>query len=347
MEFTVGQVSELINGTIEGNVDGKLFTISKIEEGKAGSLTFLANPKYQNFIYTTKATAVIVSNDFIPEKPLSCTLIRVEDAYQSFAKILEFYNQVVTNKSGIEKNSHIGEGSTYGNGLYLGAFAVIGNNCKIGENVKIHPNVVIGDHVTLGDNTILYAGVNVYTQCHIGKDCMLHSGSIIGSDGFGFAPNADGSYNKVSQIGNVIIEDNVEIGANTTIDRATLGSTIIRKGVKLDNLIQIAHNVEIGENTVIASQAGVSGSTKIGKNCVIGGQVGIVGHITIADGSKINSQSGVAKSIKEENKPWNGSPATHFRDSLRSHAVYRRLPELEKKLEELEQLVRDLKQTTF
>lgn len=347
MEFTVSQVSELINGTVEGNGDAKLSTISKIEEGKEGALSFLANPKYQNYIYDTAATAVIVNADFTPEKPVKTTLIRVEDAYQAFAKILDVYNQAIANKSGIDASAVIGEGSTHGENLYLGANAVVGNHVTIGNNVKIHPNAVIGDHANIGDNTVIYSGVQVYMQCKVGANCMIHSGAVIGSDGFGFAPMKDGSYNKVSQIGNVIIEDNVEIGANTTIDRATLGSTIIRKGVKLDNLIQIAHNVEVGENTVIASQAGISGSTKIGKNCIIGGQVGIVGHVTIADGTKINAQSGVAKSITEENKPWNGSPATHFRDSLRSHAVYRRLPELEKKLEELEKLVKEIKQTTF
>ncbi|MFT6814201.1 MAG: UDP-3-O-[3-hydroxymyristoyl] glucosamine N-acyltransferase [Sphingobacteriales bacterium] len=345
MEFTVKQIAELLGGTIIGNEKATVNHLAKIEEGERGSLSFLANPKYEEFIYSTKASVVIVNDSFVPEKEIKATLIKVDDAYSSFSEILNKYNQLYR-KTGIETPSNIGEGTTVGDDIYIGAFAYIGSNCKIGKNVQIYPNAFIGDNVKIGDNCIISSGVSLYHETIVGADCILHSGVVLGSDGFGFAPKADGTYDKISQIGNVIIEDNVEIGANTTIDRATMGSTIIRKGVKLDNLIQIAHNVEIGENTVIAAQAGISGSTKIGKNCVIGGQVGIVGHIVIADGTKINAQSGISKSITEENQPWNGSPATNFRDSMRSQAVYRRLPDLEKRLVELEQIITELKNTS-
>ena len=297
MKFTAAQIAGILEGEVVGNPEAEVFKLAKIEEGTEGSLTFLANPKYANYIYTTAATITIVNIDFTPENELTTTLIKVEDAYQSFSKLLEYYNQVKLMKSGIEQPSVISENVTYGENLYLGSFCYVGKNVTIGNNVKIYPNSFIGDNVTIGDNCIFFAGVRIYSESVIGSNCVIHSGTIIGSDGFGFAPQEDGTYNKVPQIGNVILEDNVEVGSCTTIDRATLGSTIIRKGVKLDNQIQIAHNVEIGENTVIASQTGVAGSTKIGKSCMIGGQVGIVGHITIGNNVRIQAQAGIAKSI--------------------------------------------------
>lgn len=334
MKFTVQQIADILEGEVFGNPQAEVFQLSKIEEGTDGSLTFLANPKYEHHIYTTKATATIVSKSFVPENEVSTTLIKVEDAYKSFSKLLEYYNQVKLMKSGVEQPSFVSENVTYGDNLYLGAFSYIGKNVKIGENVKIYPNCFVGDNSIIGDNTILFAGVRIYSETVIGKNCTFHSGVIVGSDGFGFAPNPDGSYNKVPQIGNVIIEDNVEIGAATTIDRATLGSTIIRKGVKLDNQIQIAHNVEVGENTVIASQTGVAGSTKIGKNCIIGGQVGIVGHITIGNGVKIQAQSGIGKSLNDGDVV-QGSPAFGYGDFAKSFVHFRNFPKIVSDIEEL------------
>jgi len=284
MEFTAQQIAELLQGTVEGNPDIKVSRLAKIEEGEPGSLTFLANPAYAPFIYTTNASIVITNRDFIPEKEITATVIRVENAYQCFAKLLDVYNTIRRNKTGIESNAFIDPSATVGEDIYAGAFCYVGKEVKLGDRVKIYPNVYIGDNCIIGDDTTLFPGVKIYSDCIIGKQVTVHSGVVIGGDGFGFQPNSENNYQKVAQIGNVIIEDHVEIGSNSTIDRATLGSTIIRKGVKLDNLIQIAHNVEIGENTVIAAQTGVAGSTKIGKNCMIGGQVGIVGHIQIADG---------------------------------------------------------------
>lgn len=345
MQFKAIEISVLLNGELEGNPDEIVYSLAKIEEGKKGSLSFLANPKYEPFLYTTEASVVIINKDLVLEKAVNSTLIRVENAYTAFSVLLEKYNTIKLNKYGIEDPSYISKSAKLGTDCYVGAFAYIGNNVNIGNNVKIYPQVYVGDNVTIADGTTLFAGVKVYSDCVIGQNVIIHSGSVIGSDGFGFAPQADGSYQKVAQIGNVIIEDDVEVGSNTSIDRATIGSTIIKKGVKLDNLIQIAHNVEVGNNTVIASQSGISGSTRIGENCVIGGQVGIVGHIQIAKGTQVNAKSGISKSITEENKAWNGAPVSPFRDSLKMQAVYRRLPELEKKVEELEQLLRDLKQT--
>ena len=295
MKFTAAQIAGILEGEVVGNPDAEVFKLSKIEEGTEGSLTFLANPKYLNYIYSTEATITIVNNTFEPENNIKTTLIKVEDAYQSFSKLLEYYNQVKLMKSGIEQPSVISENVTYGENLYLGSFSYIGKNVVIGVNVKIYPNSFVGDNVTIGDNTILFAGVKVYSESVIGANCAIHSGAIIGSDGFGFAPTEDGTFSKIPQIGNVIMEDFVDVGANTTIDRATLGSTVIRKGVKLDNHIQIAHNVEIGENTVIAAQTGVAGSTKIGNNCMIGGQVGIAGHLTIGNNVRVQAQSGIGK----------------------------------------------------
>lgn len=344
MEFTAKQVSNLLGGKVEGDENAKVNTLSKIEEGIPGSLSFLANPKYIQHIYTTKASLVIVNDDFVAEQPVQATLIRVPNAYESFVKLLEVYNEIQLDKKGIEQPSFISPSAKMGKDNYVGAFAYIGHNAVIGNNVKIYPQVFIGDNVTIGDNTTLFSGAKVYSECQVGANCTLHTGTVIGADGFGFTPNSENNYKKVPQIGNVIIEDHVEIGANTSIDRATLGSTIIRKGVKLDNLIQIAHNVEIGENTVIAAQTGIAGSTKIGKDCMIGGQVGIVGHITIADKVKIAAQSGIGSSITTEGEIVQGSPAFGIGDYKRTYVVFRKLPELEKRVKELEQMLKDLKQ---
>ncbi|MGQ2985352.1 UDP-3-O-(3-hydroxymyristoyl)glucosamine N-acyltransferase [Flavobacterium sp.] len=338
MKFTAEQIAGILEGDVVGDPQAEVYKLSKIEEGTDGSLTFLANPKYLPYIYSTQATITIVNRSFEPENGLTTTLIKVDDAYQSFSKLLEYYNQVKLMKSGIEQPSVISEGATYGDGLYLGSFCYIGKNVKIGENVKIYPNTFVGDNVVIGDNTILFAGVRVYSETEIGNNCTIHSGSIIGSDGFGFAPNEDGSYTKIPQIGNVIIEDNVDIGSCTTVDRATMGSTIIKKGVKLDNQIQIAHNVTIGENTVIASQTGVAGSTKIGKNCVIGGQVGIVGHITIGNNVRIQAQSGVGKSIPD-GEIIQGSPALAYNDFNKSYVHFRNFPKIVSDIEDIKQKI--------
>ena len=334
MKFTAEQIAGILEGEVIGNPNAEVYKLSKIEEGIEGSLTFLANPKYSNYIYTTKATIVIVNNTFEPEQAIEATLIKVEDAYQAFSKLLEYYNQVKLMKSGIEQPSVISEGVQYGDNLYLGSFCYLGQNVKIGNNVKIYPNSFIGDNVVIGDNCVFFAGVRIYSESEIGNNVTIHSGSIIGSDGFGFAPQEDGTYAKIPQIGNVIIEDNVEVGSCSTVDRATLGSTIIRKGAKLDNQIQVAHNVEIGENTVIASQTGIAGSTKIGKNCMIGGQVGIVGHITIGNNVKIQAQSGIGKSLKD-GEVVQGSPAFNYGDFAKSFVHFKNLPKIAKDIEEL------------
>ena len=334
MKFTAAQIAEILEGEVVGNPSAEVFKLAKIEEGTEGSLTFLANPKYVNFIYSTEATITIVNNDFVPENELTTTLIKVDDAYQSFSKLLEYYNQVKLMKSGIEQPSVISENVTYGKQLYLGSFSYVGKNVTIGNNVKIYPNCFIGDNVTIGDNCIFFAGVKIYSETEIGNNCNFHSGSVVGSDGFGFAPTEEGTFNKIPQIGNVIIEDDVEIGANTTIDRATLGTTLIRKGVKLDNHIQVAHNVEIGENTVIAAQTGIAGSTKIGSNCMIGGQVGIAGHITIGNNVRIQAQSGVGKNIND-GEVLQGSPSFGYADYSKSYVHFRNLPKIVADIEEL------------
>lgn len=338
MKFTAEQIAGVLEGEIVGNPLVEVNKLAKIEEGKEGSLTFLANPKYTNYIYSTEASITIVNKSFVPDQELKTTLIKVEDAYQSFTKLLEYYNQVKLMKSGIEQPSVISEGSTYGEELYLGSFSYIGKNVTIGHNVKIYPNTYIGDNVIIGNNTILFAGVKVYSETILGENVTIHSGTIIGSDGFGFAPQEDGTYKKVPQIGNVIIEDFVEIGSCSTIDRATLGSTIIRKGVKLDNHIQIAHNVEIGENTVIASQTGIAGSTKVGKNCMIGGQVGIVGHITIGDNVRIQAQSGIGKSLKD-GEVVQGSPAFGYGDFNKSFIHFKNLPKIVNELNDIKKTI--------
>jgi UDP-3-O-[3-hydroxymyristoyl] glucosamine N-acyltransferase len=346
MEFSAVQIAQLLGGTVEGNPDAKVNQLSKIEEGVPGGLSFLANPQYAPYIYTTDASVVIINKDFTLEQAVknTCTLIRVDNAYQAFTKLLEMYSQLQRDKKGIEQGSFIDASAKVGSDVYVAATAYIGKNCKIGNQVKIYPQVYVGDNVEIGDNTTLFPGVKIYSDCKIGKECMIHSGVVIGGDGFGFAPNSENNYKKVPQIGNVIIEDYVEVGSNTTIDRATLGSTIIRKGVKLDNLIQIAHNVEIGENTVIAAQTGVAGSTKIGKDCMIGGQVGIVGHINIANKVKIAAQSGIGASITEEGLIVQGSPAFGIGDYKRSYVVFRNLPDIQSKLKELEKQIKELKE---
>lgn len=334
MKFTAEQIAGILEGEVVGNPNAEVSQLSKIEEGYEGSLTFLANPKYLNYIYTTKASVTIVNDTFVPEHELTTTLIKVEDAYASFSKLLEFYNQVKLNKTGIEQPSFISESAKYGENLYLGSFSYLGQNVALGNNVKIYPNCFLGDNVVLGDNVTIFAGAKIYSETVIGNNCTIHSGAIIGADGFGFAPNPDGTYNKIPQIGNVVIEDNVDIGSCTTIDRATMGSTIIRKGVKLDNQIQIAHNVEIGENTVIAAQTGVAGSTKIGKNGMIGGQVGIAGHLTIGNNVRIQAQSGVGRNIKDD-EILQGSPTFGYNDFSKSYVHFKNLPKIVAELEEL------------
>lgn len=338
MEFSAQQIAALLNGEVQGDENTVVTNLSKIEEGVSKTLSFLANPAYTNYIYTTDASIVIVNKSLVLDKPIksTCTLIRVDNAYESFAKLLELYTQIKGNKVGIEQPSFISTSAVMGADCYVGAFAYIGQNVKIGDNVKIYPHVFIGDNAEIGDDTTLFSGVKVYHECKIGKNCTVHAGTVIGSDGFGFAPNSEGqAFTKVPQIGNVIIEDNVEVGSNTSIDRATLGSTRLKTGVKLDNLVQIAHNVEIGENTVIAGLTGVAGSTKVGKNCMIGAQVGIAGHLKIADGVKIAGQSGIGSSIEKEGEIVQGSPAFNIGDYKRSYVLFRSLPKLNDKISEL------------
>jgi UDP-3-O-[3-hydroxymyristoyl] glucosamine N-acyltransferase len=341
MKFTANQIAEILEGDIEGDKNVEVDKLSKIEEGVSGSLTFLSNPKYTPYIYSTKASLVIVNKDFIPEKKIEATLIKVNNAYESFSTLLNFYNQTKLNKSGIDEKSVISESANFGKNLYLGAFSIIGNEVEIGDNVKIYPNVFIGDNVKIGNDTTLFSGVNIYPDTVIGNNCVIHSGAVIGSDGFGFAPMENGEYSTIPQIGNVVIHDNVNIGAATTIDRATLGSTIIGKGVKLDNQIQIAHNVEIGTNTVIAGQSGIAGTVKIGKNCMIGGQVGIAGHLNIGNNVRIQAQSGIASNI-EDNMVIQGTPAFNYSDFYRSYVHFKKLPELTKKIDLLEKKLKDL-----
>ncbi len=334
MKFTASQIAEILEGKIVGDPEAEVSELAKIEEGAKGALTFLSNPKYNSYIYTTKASITIVNEDFKPEQPIQTTLIKVKDAYKAFSKLLEYYNQVKLNKSGIEQPSFISEDVEYGEDIYLGAFSYVGRKVKIGKNVKIYPNVYLGDNVKIGDDVILFSGVKIYSDCIVGSNCVIHSGVIVGADGFGFSPEEDGKYAKVPQIGNVIIEDDVEIGAGTTIDRATLGSTIIRKGVKLDNQIQIAHNVEIGEHTAIAAQTGIAGSTKIGKNCLIGGQVGIAGHLYIGDRVRIQAQSGIGRNLKDD-ETLQGSPAIGYNDYYKSYIHFKNLPKIVDSIEQL------------
>ncbi|MDM1298132.1 UDP-3-O-(3-hydroxymyristoyl)glucosamine N-acyltransferase [Empedobacter falsenii] len=335
MKFKAAEIAQLLQGTVKGDANVEVSTLSKIEEGKEGSISFLANPKYEHFIYTTNASIVIVSKDFVATDSISSTLIVVEDAYQAFTQLLKYYNTIKNNKVGIEEYTKVNSTAQLGDNVYVGSFSYIGANVSIGNNVKIYPNVTIGDHAKIGDNTVLHSGVQVYEECEIGQNCIIHSNVVIGADGFGFAPNPDGSFEKIPQIGNVLIEDNVEIGAGSTIDRATMGSTIIRKGVKLDNQIQIAHNVQIGENTVIASQSGVAGSTKIGRNCMIGGQVGIAGHLTIGDFVQVQAQSGINGDVESKTQLY-GSPAMEASNFRKSYVHFRKFPEIVKRIDKLE-----------
>ena len=342
MTFPASQIGLLINGRIEGDPDAAVNSFGKIEEAKEKQLTFLANPKYEEYLYSTNASIVIVNESYELKQPVKATLIRVPDAYSAFATLLSKYQDIMQQQlTGIQQPVYIAKTATVGDHVFVGAFAYLGENVKVGNNTKIYPNVYVGDNVIVGNNCILYPGVKIYHDCVLGNDVIIHGGTIIGSDGFGFAPMADGSFKKIPQIGNVLIEDQVEIGANTTIDRATMGSTIIKSGAKLDNLIQIGHNAEIGNSTIIAAQAGISGSTKIGNGVMIGGQAGIVGHIQLGDGARVNAQSGVSKSI-EPGKAVTGSPAYDYTAALRSQAVTRKLPELEKRVKELEALVKQL-----
>ena len=338
MEFSAKQIAQIIDGIVEGDENILVSNLSKIEEGTIGTLSFLANPAYTNYIYSTNASIVIVNKSFVLENPVksSCTLIRVENAYESFAKLLELYNQINTEKEGVEQPSFVSSNAKIGENCYVGAFAYIGQNVSIGNHVKIYPHVYIGDNCKIGNNTTLFSGVKIYHDCVIGMNCTIHASTVVGSDGFGFAPNNEGHvFTKVPQIGNVIIEDDVEIGSNSSIDRATLGSTILRKGVKLDNLVQIAHNVEIGENTVIAGLSGIAGSTKVGKNCMIAAQVGVAGHLRIANGVKIAGQSGIGSSIDKEGEILQGSPAFNIGEFKRSYVLFRGLPKLNDKVSDL------------
>ena len=342
MNFTASQIAVLVNGKIEGDANASVNSFGKIEEAKAGQLAFLANPKYEDHLYSTQASVIIISESLQLKESVGSTLIRVPDAYTAFATLLSKYQEMMTQQMlGIQQPSYIAKTASCGENIFVGAFAYLGENVTIGNNTKIFPGVFVGDDVKIGNGSIIHPGVKIYKECVIGDRVTIHAGTVIGSDGFGFAPQADGSFKKVPQIGNVIVENDVEIGANTTIDRATIGSTIIKAGAKLDNLIQVAHNVEVGNSTVIAAQAGISGSTKIGKGAMIGGQAGVVGHVQIGDGAKINAQSGVSKSIGA-GKAVTGSPAYDYTAALRSQAISRNLPELEKRVKELEALVKEL-----
>ncbi len=342
MEFSAQQIADFLHGEIIGDRDIKVNNLSKIDDSIPGTLSFLSNPKYSHFIYDCKASIILVNNDFVPEKPISATLIKVENAYQSLASLLQLVDSFKQNKSGIEPLSYVSASAEIGADPYIGAFSYIGDNVKMGKSVKIYPQSYIGDNVKIGDNVTIYAGAKIYADCVISDRCIIHSGAVIGADGFGFAPTEDGSYNKIPQIGNVVLESDVEIGANTTVDRATMGSTIIHKGVKLDNLIQIAHNVEVGSNTVIAAQTGIAGSTKIGPNCMFGGQVGIPGHLHIGKGVKISAQAGIAGNVKE-NSILLGSPAMPHMQFSKSYVYFKKLPELANTINNLQKEIEQLR----
>ena len=343
MQFSAQQISALINGQIEGNASATVSGFAKIEEAQTTDLAFLANPKYEEYLYTTSAGIIIIGEALQLKKAVNSTLIRVKDAYSSFAQLMQFYQQMKEKSmTGIQEPVYIHPSASIGKDVFIGAFAYIGENAVIGDGAKVYPHVYIGNNASVGQHTTLHPGVKIYHDCRIGMHVTVHAGTVVGSDGFGFAPQQNGTYNKVPQLGNVVVEDHVEIGANTCIDRATMGSTIIRKGTKLDNLLQIAHNVEVGENSVIAAQTGVSGSTKIGKNVMIAGQVGVAGHINVADGTKVGGQSGLTKSILAENTAVDGTPAIDYKESLRAKTVFKRLPALEKKIKELELAIAEL-----
>jgi UDP-3-O-[3-hydroxymyristoyl] glucosamine N-acyltransferase len=343
MEFTAETIAGFLKGEIDGDPNIKVNTIAKIEEGQSGALSFLANPKYEHYIYETKSSIVLVNKSFAPTGKINATLIRVENSYEAFASLLRLVDQARPRKKGIHPTAVIEASAKIGTDVLIGACTYIGENCVIGDGCSVYPQVYIGDNTTVGKNCTLNPGVKIYHDCILGESCIVHAGSVIGSDGFGFAPQSDNEYMKIPQLGNVVLEDNVEIGANVTIDRATMGSTIIRKGVKLDNLIQIGHNVEIGENSVMAAQTGISGSTKVGKNCMFGGQVGLAGHIKIANGTKIGAQGGILGDVKEENTAIIGSPAIEIRQFMKSSIIFRKLPEMKMKIDSLEKEIESLK----
>jgi UDP-3-O-[3-hydroxymyristoyl] glucosamine N-acyltransferase len=343
MEFTAATIAGFLKGDIEGNPDIKVNTIAKIEEGQPGALSFLANPKYEHYIYETKSSIVLVNRSFAASAKISATLIRVENAYEAFASLLRLVDQARPRKKGIHPSAVIESSAKIGSDVFIGPFTYVGENCIIGNGCSVYPQVYIGDNTKLGNNCIINPGVKIYHDCILGEGCTIHAGTVIGSDGFGFAPQSDNEFMKIPQLGNVILEDHVEIGANVTIDRATMGSTIIRRGVKLDNLIQIAHNVEVGENSVMAAQTGISGSTKVGKNCMFGGQVGLAGHLKIANGTKIGAQGGILGDVKEENTAIIGSPAIEVKQFLRSSVIFKKLPEMKVKIDSLEKEIESLK----
>ncbi|MCD0487310.1 UDP-3-O-(3-hydroxymyristoyl)glucosamine N-acyltransferase [Pedobacter sp. MC2016-14] len=345
MQFTAKQIGELLSGTIEGDENVQVAELSKIEDGKSGSLCFLSNPKYENFLYSTQASVVIVGADFKPTQPYTCTLIKVADPYSAFSVLLEKYNEVLNQENGqtgIDPGSFVHPSAKVGKNVFIGAFSYIAENAVIGDGSKIHPQVYVGKNAVIGKNCLLYPGVKIQSRTILGDRIIIHSNTVIGSDGFGFAPQKDGTYSKIAQIGNVVIEDDVEIGSNASIDRATMGSTFIRKGVKLDNLIQIAHNVEVGEHTVVAAQTGISGSTKLGGNSVIGGQVGIAGHLSLAKGTQIGAQAGINFNTTDENKQWHGTPAQPLRDWMRANVIFKQLPGVEKRIAKLEATISKL-----
>ena len=343
MEFTAATIAGFLKGEIEGNPDIKINTVAKIEEGSEGALSFLSNPKYEHYIYSTGSSIVLVNKNFVPSEKIKATLIRVENAYEAFASLLRLIDQSRPRKKGIHTTAIIEATAKIGSDVYIGPYAYIGENCIIGDGCSVYPHVFIGDNTKLGKNCTINPGVKIYHDCLVGEGCIIHAGTVIGSDGFGFAPQSESEFMKIPQLGNVILEDHVEIGANVAIDRATMGSTIIRKGVKLDNLIQIGHNVEVGENTVMAGQTGIAGSTKIGKNCMFGGQVGVAGHIKIANGTKIGAQAGILGEIKEENTIILGSPAIDYKQFLKSSVIFKKLPEMKIKIDVLEKEIESLK----
>ncbi len=343
MEFSAKQIAEFLHGRVEGDENIKVTKVCKIEQGEKGSLSFLANPQYAHYIYDTEASIVIVNEDFLVEKKINTTLVRVKDAYTAFATLLGIYNQYRFDRIGISSLSFIDKSATIGENCYIGEFAVLDKQVTLGKNTKIYPQVYIGENVKIGNNCVIYAGVKIYHDVTIGDNCILHSGVVIGADGFGFAPQKDGSFKKIPQIGTVIIEQDVEIGANACVDRSTFGPTIIHKGVKIDNLCQIAHNVEVGSNTVMSAQTGLAGSTKVGENCLFGGQVGFAGHIQIGNKVKIGGQSGVLNDLKEEGQ-YLGSPAIPLREFMRSYTCFKHLPDIEKRLSELEDILKNKQQ---
>lgn len=343
MEFTAAQIASFLSGTVEGNPEAKVSTFTKIEEGKPGGLSFLSNPKYTHYIYNTEASIVLVNKDFVAENPVTATLIRVDNAYASLSKLLMLVEQYKPRREGIDKDTFIADSATIGEKTYVGHYTVVEDNAQVGDACQIYPQVYIGERVRIGRNCLIYPGVKIYHDCVIGDNCTLHAGVVIGGDGFGFAPQADGSYKKIPQIGNVVLEDDVEICANTTIDRATMGSTVIHKGVKIDNLVQVAHNVEIGEHTVMAAQVGVAGSSKLGKHCTVAGQVGIAGHLHIADGTTLAAQAGIISDVTDNSAPYFGTPCLPVKQYLRSYSVFKKMPELQTEIRQLRKELNELK----